>query len=360
MLDNALDRLRRQGLTVATAGPRRHALTFLHESSWTSVGLVACDGFRGTTQSMYTRTARSGRVDRAALPASSPVLFSGRRHPMHDEWLEPDYWQLLQVLADPCVFKPPAYWALLWTLLEAEQDFQTQWVDGWSHEERMTGQFLATIDNVGTQMAPAFSSLERATGTAARFSLDYVDTARGRREQLTGADFGVIIHGIEAEYGEWLKVALFQVKKTETFGRFGADLDQLQTLLSIPNLGFYLLFTRNLPSAPPPVVNSAKDFEYELNQKIEERAKGQLRPSSSLGSQVVSASMMEDWAFFVAFALADPRSPGGLPAASPDEAARILLRQIPVQPSRIIAFGLGDAAGTTNWRQVLSRHERDG
>lgn len=187
---------------------------FLDEARWSASGLIAYQTQRDVRLRMFDRAATSGRVDRDALRWFGP---SHHRHdPMIDELVDPllasgDYWQLLRALTDPCSFRSPAYWSLLWALLIAEQDFQTQWVDGWSHEERMTGHFLTTIVHTGREMGPTFLTLDRACGGGSKCSIDYVDTAIGRQERLTGADFGVIVQGTDTTHGEWIKVALIQV-----------------------------------------------------------------------------------------------------------------------------------------------------
>ena len=361
IVDNAREQLRQRRLVLATAGPRREAHAFLKEAQWNSAGLVSYEGYRTIKRQMFWRATHSGRIDRSELSKLHSLGFGDRHHPFYDELPGADYWQLLLALADPCVFNPPAYWSLLWALLIAEQTFQTRWVDAWSHEERLTGHFLTTIADAGQQMASSFASLDRAWGGGAQCSVDYVDTATARREKTTGADFGVIVHGSDADHGEWLKVASFQVKKCDVPEHFEIDFAQLRALLSVPGLGFYLMFAKNDPSAPPPLVTPANDFESELRHRIEEREKAQPRATSeTLGSQRVGADMAEDWAFHLGLGLADPRSRVGLPASSPNEAARLLLRQTALPPSRILAFGLGAMAGGTDWRQVVRVHDRDG
>lgn len=355
VLANVVEGVRRRRLALATAHPRRASLRFLEEARWSRPGLIAYDGHRDVIRAMFEGAVRSGRVDRAALSTLGWANVDGRRHPFDDYWVGADYWQLLVTLADPCVFNPPAYWSLLWALLQGEQSFQTKWVDAWSHEERLTGHFLSTAAFAGHELAPAFESLDRAWGGGARCSVDYVDTATGRRERQSGADFGVVVHGSDDVNGEWVKAALFQVKKTERFGSFEIDFDQLRALLRTPNLGFYLIFTRNAPSGPPPVVVPAGFFENDLDRRAEQRQKepGGGRASEPLGSEVVSARAPTDWAFFLALAVADPGSGIGVSAATPFEAARLLLQRSALPPTRILAFGLGEMAGRTDWRRLV-------
>jgi len=220
------------------------------------------------------------------------------------------------------VFKPPAYWSLLWALLEGEQSFQTEWVDAWSHEERLAGHFLTTAAAAGARLQPAYDALDRAWGGGARCSIDYVDTATGRRERQTGADFGVVVHGADSSNAEWVKAVLFQVKRTEQFGHFEVDFDQLKALLRTP--------------------------ELEAGSR-----------SDTLGSGMVGRDNNQDWAFFMALAVSDPASGIGVPAATPLEAAHLLLRRSALPPSRIIAFGLGEMAGRTNWRDLVQSLAQD-
>lgn len=267
-------------------------------------------------------------------------------------WEDVEHWQLLLRVADPCVFKPPAYWSLLWALLEGEQAFQTEWVDAWSHEERLTGHFLSSAATAGAKLQSAFEALDRACGGGARCSIDYVDTATGRRERQTGADFGVVVHGADESNEEWAKAVLFQVKKTERFGHFEIEFDQLKALLRTPELGHYLLITRNAPSAPPPVVIAAEAFDGYLQRRSEERQQPGTK-ADKLGSGMVSSDAYQDWAFFMALAVSDPASGIGVSAPSPHEAVHLLLRRTAIAPSRIIAFGLGAMAGRVNWRDLV-------
>lgn len=359
---NAVELFRRRRLALATMYPRRSARCFLNEARWSRAGLIAYDGQREVTRGMFHRAAGSGRVDRSALAELGWVGLDGRRHPLDDLWFVSDYWRLLETVVDPCAFNPPAYWSLLWALLMGEQSFQEHWVDAWSHEERLTGHFVTAAASAGSALAPAFKALDRAWGGGARCSVDYVDTATGRRERQTGADFGVVVHGADEAHGEWAKAAAFQVKKTERFGRFKIDFDQLQALLQTPDMGYYLLFTRNAPSAPPPVVIPAVAFDSDLQHQLEKRQRDQTgwpRPTDTLGTEVVGGRVEEDWAFFVALALADPRSGVGVSAPTPAEAARLLLQRSPLPPTRILAFGLGEAAGRTDWRRLILGLSRD-
>lgn len=359
VVSKAVERFRRQRLTLATTHPRRSALSFLDEARWSRSGLIAYDGQRDVTRGMFHRAARSGRVDRLALSRLGWTGLDGRRHPFDDLW-ETDYWQLLHTLADPCVFNPPAYWSLLWALLRGEQSFQTKWVDAWSHEERLTGHFLTSAAGAGRELASAFEALDRAWGGGARCSVDYVDTATGRRERQTGADFGVVVHGTDETHGEWAKAVSFQVKKTDRFGQFEIDYDQLKALLRTPSLGHYIVFTKNAPSAPPPVVVPAVFYESDLERRSEKRQKEPASARSEpLGSETVSGRTQEDWAFFLALAVADPGSGVGVSVATPLEAARLLLHRSGVPPSRILAFGLGEMAGRTDWQRLVLSLSQD-
>lgn len=360
LLANMVENVRRRRLTLATAHPRREALRFLEEARWSPSGLIAYEGVPQVTRSMFRLAALSARIDRSALADLGWGLHEGRRrHPFDDFW-PVDYWKLLLTITDPCAFKPPAHWSVLWALLQGEQSFQTTWVDAWSHEERLTGHFLTAAATAGSKLQPAFQALDRASGGGARCSVDYLDTATGRRERETGADFGVIVHGADRIHGEWVKALLFQVKKSETFGRFEIDFDQLQTLLRRPELGYYLLVTQNSPSAPPPVVIGADRFESDLHKRSEERQKPTPTRTDTLGSGIVDRGYdCQDWAFFIALAASDPSSDVGVVSPSPSEATRLLLRRSPMPPSRILAFGLGEVAGRTNWRQLVETHRGD-
>lgn len=304
---------------------------------------------------MFDRTARTTRV----VHGHGLMSETGLRlldHRIHEIEVMLDHWGLLRHLADPCVFQPPAFWSLLWTVLAAEQRFQVAWTDAWSHEERMTGHFVTTIAEASRELERDFVALDRATRANCQVSIDYLDTATARQERHTGADLGLIVHGREAARGEWLKVARLQVKKTTAFGTLEIDFDQLQTLLATPRLGHYLLFNRNDPASPPPIVTPATDFEFELRQYMEKGRPS--APSGSLGRGTVHPSEFEDWAFWLAFGLADPESGIGVEAPSPSEAVQMLVRRA-APPSRIVMFGLGEAAGAMDWARVVAGFARD-
>lgn len=248
-----------------------------------------------------------------------------------------------ELAANPGAFDPPPIWALFWAAVEASGKFHDIYVPYWSHEERLTGhlvtQLLERIDDFHASWA---SLADDGGSPQTGMRLAYFDTAASRREALTGADLGLVIHGNIGGSGEFFKVVKLQAKKANAKGKCRIDLDQIGPLTSIPNLGYHLFyhFADATSGTPAPTVCAAAEFMRDAEAARKNRPKG------DLGSRVLDVeSRGWDFATFLAFGVADPQSDIGALARSPREAMMWLLHRAGPSPTRVAVLSLGNAGG---------------
>ena len=149
---------------------------------------------------------------------------------------------LNRVLVNPLYFNPFCVWALFWALAKAEHQFLFRFIPFWSHEERLTGHLVSQIIERIEEFKPHWKSLDsyQFRNSTSLFEIYYADTASGRRESVTGADLGLVVHGIFPNQKEFFKVVRFQAKKVRKSGNARINIPQAFSLMERDELGYYL------------------------------------------------------------------------------------------------------------------------
>jgi len=173
----------------------------------------------------------------------------------------------------------------------------------------------------------------------------YADTATSRKESLTGADLGLIIHARLPGQDEFFKVARFQAKKVDRFGKARIDVDQTKALLQHEQLGYYLFYhsANEKGWSLTPTVQSAVSFKSD----IEKTSKGKIPVSARNAGY--------DFAMFICLALADPASEAGIHTTDGRKAV-IVLMSGPLPPSRVLIVMLGDGTSVLKWEDLLREY----
>jgi len=99
-----------------------------------------------------------------------------------------------KVLGSPLSYDPSAFWALFWALAKAEHLFLFRYTPFWSHEERLTGHLVSQVMERVEEFAGHWRTLGRAGLEPTHCRIWYADTATARREKITGADLGLVVH----------------------------------------------------------------------------------------------------------------------------------------------------------------------
>jgi hypothetical protein len=276
-----------------------------------------------------------------------------RSYPEHRHFIN-------QVLAFPSSYEPPCLWALFWALAEAEHEFLFRYIPFWSHEERLTGHLVSQIVERLEDFAPYWASLSGAPESESEnhCRIFYADTATARKESITGADFGLVVHARFGKQPEYFKVARFQAKKAEKNGSAVIDFDQVAALLNRPNVGYYIFYHFHDPKkwSLVPTVLSAGYFKHRLEELRVEKAKIK---STEMGKE--SKNVQEsgyDFATFLAFALADPASEHGAYVLTAEDAVRELMTVRPPlsPPSRVMVITLGGGTTVVDWPDLLREY----
>jgi hypothetical protein len=137
------------------------------------------------------------------------------------------------VLTTPRVYDPQCIWALFWSMAKAEHEFLFRYLPFWSNEERLTGHLISQIMERISEFGGAWRTL--AANETSELEFWYADTATSRRESVTGADLGLVVHGKYGNQREFIKVIRVQAKKVASSGSAVIDLDQADTLLRKEN-----------------------------------------------------------------------------------------------------------------------------
>ncbi len=341
-----------------------HALRITDDSIGTRSGFGALRNFNSISDNSIRLAIDSG-------------FFSPPRENGNEPWIgsfDPEFWHffgrryprqqfrhfLNRVLTSPSYFHPRCIWALFWALAKAEHEFLFRYVPFWSHEERLTGHFVSQIIERTLEYRELWSELDlnQFGEKSSELEIYYADTSAGRREALTGADLGFIIHAVLPKQREFFKVARFQAKKVSRSGNARIDLDQTRTLIRHPELGYYLFyhFMDQRVWSLTPTVRRASDYKHkieEIEKENEKRLKGKLGEAS-----LPARSDGYDFASFVTFALSDPAAEHGLIASSPAEALRLLMAGCEAlsEPSRVMIVTLGSPPQPPNWNEMLGEH----
>lgn len=292
-----------------------------------------------------------------------PAPWGGSRHPhFFEEW-----WYMLRrgastrflfrdVLAHPSSYEPRAPWALFWALAQAEHDFLYLFAPLWSNEERLTGHLLSQVVMQLDNFGPSWRDLAGSASSEPLCRITYIDTATAGQEKYTGGDLGLVVHGKYSEHGEFFKAAVLQAKKADWSCACRVDVPQAQRLMQQESLGYYLLYHPYDKTrwCPPPTVHSAHGIVSQVNEAAKQN-QGTLHQSMK-GSGW-------DFAAFVTFGLADPASEVGVCAATPREAAAVVMTGAndsigrsnslggdrASAPSRVIVITVGQGTHAIDW-----------
>jgi hypothetical protein len=266
-------------------------------------------------------------------------------------------------LVKPETFNPHRIWALFWAISIAEHQFMLNYTPFWSHEERLTGQFVGQIIDKLDDFGIYWRQLtEIAQPLLPEMRIYYADTATASRETVTGADIGLIIQARYENQSEFFKVARFQAKKVEN-GRATIDLQQLNALLRHKGLGYFLFYHRfDIQQwTPAPTVKPADAYQEELNKFNKERnadinSKRNLKVIENIEDY---ESLHWDFASFITFGLADIASDYGIIKTRAEEAINLLMGidEMPLnKPSRIMIITIGNNISVVDWNQLLREY----
>lgn len=266
-------------------------------------------------------------------------------------------------LAKPQHYEPRALWALFWALARAEHEFLFRFVPFWSHEERLTGHLVSQMVERIAEYNGRWRELDSDSTSACH--VWYADTAAAGQESTSGADLGLVVHGLlGGGRQDFIKVARLQAKKVGRSGSASIDLDQLGALHKTDGVGYYLFYHYleqngwNLA----PTVRAASDFSHQLERA--EKHVADRPPGRGLGR--VSVGVRNgglDLASFVTFHLADVGSEVGVLALDPQDAVRLLFGGAPglPAPTRVMVMTLGgpSTAGAI-WPEVMREYVTPG
>lgn len=314
---------------------------------------ISRDTMRLAFNSGFFSNREKGNSPFWAIDGEFLHFYLKRSHPDHRYFFN-------RVLASPSSYEPSCMWALFWALAQAEHEFLLRYVPFWSHEERLTGHLVSQIVERLEDFAPYWAALSGAPENEVEnhCRIFYADTATARRESVTGADFGLVIHARFGKQPEYFKVARFQAKKAESSGSALIDFDQVEALLKRPDVGYYVFYHYHDPKkwSLPPTVLSAGHFKSRLEALREERAKIK---KTELGKE--SKKVQEegyDFATFLAFALADPASEhGGYTLTAEGAVTELMTVSPPLEPpSRVMVITLGGGTTVIDWPDLLREY----
>jgi len=153
-------------------------------------------------------------------------------------------------------------------LARAESRFSLRFVPQRSHEERLTGNLISEIEAAFFLVRDTFTEMAiQRYGEPREIDFVYYDLSRGGKiEKHTGADLGIILTIDLPDLPLLVRYAAFQAKKLENSSTIPKD--QFNTLRNrFGDAAAYLFYDMNLKSLLPPMVISAKDFEYKEKQE---------------------------------------------------------------------------------------------
>jgi hypothetical protein len=254
-----------------------------------------------------------------------------------------------KLLASPARYSPPCIWALFWALAKAQHEFLERYVPFWSHEERLTGHLVALMIDRLEDFGSHWRALGDGSGSDANCRIWYADTATARREKVTGADLGLIVHARFHGCDEYCKVARFQAKKVGANGKATIELQQAEALLGQEGLGYYLFyhFADRRRWSLAPTVQPAERFRAQVEKEKQEG------PKRNLGS--TSENVCEDGfdlATFITFGITDQASEYGVLETSPAAAVSAVMAGPAGPPSRVLVVTLGSGMAVVDWRHL--------
>lgn len=281
-------------------------------------------------------------------------------------------WQRLlfdEILTTPESFRPFPIWSLFWSMAKAEHRFLNRFLPFWSHEERLTGHLVSQMMERFKEFSTDWQGLARiqCQDNDSSCAIIYADTSANRQEALTGSDFAVIFDVRFPKHDPYLKVVRFQAKKACSSSTAIVDLQQLRQLLKTDRLVYFLFYHACESDAwsLPPTVMSAADVQKHLDKAEQERnRKGNAETvPTEKGKGTIKLNEWPgqyDFASFLTFAQADPRSEHGIFVRSATEAIRTACSGPTPDgsdgpPRRILVFTLGEPSAADDWPEQL-RH----
>lgn len=267
-----------------------------------------------------------------------------------------------QALGRPSNYEPMSFWALFWAMAKAEHEFLNRYIPFWSHEERLTGHLVSQMMERIEEFAATWRTLAVAGAGDVHCRIWYADTATARREAITGADLGLVVHGKIPGRSDYFKVVRFQAKKVGATGKATIDLDQVERLTETDSLGYYLFYHRLDAKrwCPAPTVRSATNFKHQLDEAKKKQAEeAKTKPGRPESYGTTSADVRDggwDFATFLTFGLADPAADHGVLCDDPREAARTLMSGARPEPSRVMVMTLGQGGAVVDWPDLLKEH----
>jgi len=347
---------------------------FVSHASNTTDGAIGTRAGFGALRNFQSVSDNSIRL------AIDSGFFAPPREKGDEPWIgtfDPEFWHFYgrryprqqfrhfvnRVLSSPSYYHPRCMWALFWALAKAEHEFLFRYVPFWSHEEQLTGHFVSQIMERTHDFKELWLDLDlqQFGEKTSELKIYYADTAAGRREALTGADLGFIVHAVLPKQREFFKVARFQAKKVSRSGNARIDLDQTRALMRRPELGYYLFyhFLDEKTWSLAPTVGEASNYKQKVEEVEEIEKKNEKRPKEKLGEVSLPArSDGYDFATFVTFGLSDPAAEHGVMTSSPTEALRVLMAGTEAlsEPSRVMIVTLGSPPQPPDWNEILREH----
>ena len=200
---------------------------FLSDTLHSRAGFAAFRHFEGIQRDTVRLIARSSFFSNRQQ--HEPFLFHDPDYYFHYMLRRGSFPFFSHSLSSPASYDPPAVWALFWALARAEHEFLYQFVPFWSNEERLTGHLVSQVFERIREFGTHWTSLDLSSKEESFLRISYADTATARREGITGADLGLVVHGRFSSREEFFKVARFQAKKADR-NKTQIRLDQTQGL----------------------------------------------------------------------------------------------------------------------------------
>ncbi|WP_146095639.1 hypothetical protein [Xanthomonas arboricola] len=272
---------------------KKIAVSYVSEIRQKSVGYVALAPFPGLTEPSLKLAKYQCRQ------TAWRSCISTAYHPA-DRWLA-----LATHLADPASTLEHVHWIIYWSFFAELQKFAGEIKGGHPSEDVLTGRLMAYLNKRLTTWAK--QNLEELGYPNAKAVLEFVHTAGGGAEAVTGADIGIIVN-IDVGTLKVAKVALLQAKISHGgVADIGSKKSGMAKLTQLQKLNdrdrdFYLIYhVASGPSLPMlPTVTTAAHFRERLGQN-----------QAALEKEHIAVNTREvgwDFASFITFGLCTANS----------------------------------------------------
>lgn len=243
--------------------------------------------------------------------------------------------------ADCGLFPDFGVWAFYWSIVVAQQRFSTLFAAQESHEERLTGHLLSeifaasetieedirtTAGTVADGMGPALAGVIAQRLDEMKVEFVYGDLSIKRQEQLTGADFGLIVQKATSDGDHRYVPIRFQAKCVPPSGKANLlrkeEPRQQYEALERSQCGYYVYYAKNGNGYGPiiPLVQSASSLRHDRLSNVD-TFKGSVDLATFfldllLDDHILSAPSIEE-ALQIILAENESRPPSVILAASP-------------------------------------------